>query len=268
MRKVDPSIKVLTSYPSANTVRLAGSEIDYLSPHQYSVGDLNGTEDELKRLQKEIQEDGKGKNIRLSVTEWNATGGDWGLTRGMLQTLGNGLTAARYQNMLHRYADLVEIANLSNMSTSFGGGQFQTGPGWMYEIPSYYGQGLYQRAAGTFPLKIERSGSLSFYLKEPDLDATVSSDGKTLRIYAVNSTAETRRVNFQLKPQLGSVQGGQAYVVGDSETTPDSEAMNSRDEPHRIGVKTEKNNLSGKEFEYEFAPFTVTLLELELQGKN
>ncbi len=268
MRKVDASIKVLTSYPSANTVRLAGSEIDFLSPHHYSVGDLNGNEDDLKRLQKEIQEDGRGKDIRLSITEWNATGGDWGLTRGMLQTLGNGLTAARYQNMLHRYADLVEIANLSNMSTSFGGGQFQTGPGWMYEIPSYYGQGLYQRAAGTFPLKIERSGPLSFYLKEPDLDATVGPDGKTLRIYAVNSTAETRPVRFHLNPGLGSVQGGQAYVVGDSEPTADSEAMNSHDEPHRIGVKTEKTSLSGSDFKYEFAPFTVTLLELELQGKN
>lgn len=268
MRKVDPSIKVLTSYPSPNTVRLAGSEIDFLSPHHYSVGDLNRTEDDLKRLQKEIQEDGKGKDIRLSITEWNATGGDWGLSRGMLQTLGNGLTAARYQNMLHRYADLVEIANLSNMSTSFGGGQFQTGPGWMYEIPSYYGQGLYQRAAGSFSLKIERSGPLSFYLKEPDLDATVSPDGKTLRIYAVNSTPEVRKVKFQLNSALGSVLSGKAFVVGDSNPTPDSEAMNSHDEPNRVGVKTQKANLSGAEFEYGFAPFTVTLLELELQGKN
>jgi hypothetical protein len=41
MRKVDPSIKILTSYPSANTVRLAGNEIDFLTPHHYSIGDLN-----------------------------------------------------------------------------------------------------------------------------------------------------------------------------------------------------------------------------------
>ena len=156
MRKVDPSIKILTSYDSANTVPLAGSVIDYLNPHQYSVGDLNGTEDELKQLQKEIQQDAKGKDIRVAVTEWNATGGDWGLKRGMLQTLGNGLVCSRYQHMLHRYSDLVEIANLSNFSTSLGGGQLQTGPGWLYKIPSYYSEGLYQRAAGAFPLKIDR----------------------------------------------------------------------------------------------------------------
>jgi alpha-L-arabinofuranosidase len=267
MRKVDPAIKVLTSYPSANTVRLAGNEIDYLTPHHYSIGDLNGTEEDFKQLQKEIERDGQGKDIRVSVTEWNATGGEFGLTRGMLQTMGNALACSRYQNMLHRYADLVEIANLSNMSTSFGGGQFQTGPGWIYKIPSYYTQGLYQRAAGSFPLKIDRSSALSFYLHEPDLDATLSPDGKTLRIYAVNSTGEIRKVKFHLLESLGSVETGEASVVSDRITAPDSEAMNSRDDPNRIGVRTQKVGLSGSEFKFEFAPFSVTLLELQLHGK-
>jgi alpha-L-arabinofuranosidase len=268
MRKVDPSIKVLTSYPSPNTVRIAGSELDFLSPHHYSVGDLNGTEDDIKRLQKEIKQDGNGRDIRLSITEWNASGGEWGLTRGMLQTMGNALVCSRYQQVMHRYSDLIEIANLSNFSTSFAGGQLQTGPGWLYKIPSYSAQGLYQRAAGSFPLKIDRASSLSFYLQEPDLDATLSPDGKTLRIYGVNSTAETRKVKFHLNPSLGSVQAGEAHVLGTSGPTPDSEAMNSHDEPNNISVKTQKANVSGAEFEYGFAPFTVTLLELELPGKH
>jgi hypothetical protein len=34
------------------------------------------------------------------------------------------------------------------------------------------------------------------------------------------------------------------------------------------GGETQKANFSGPEFEYGFAPFTVTLLELELQRKN
>ncbi len=268
MRKVDPSIKILTSYPSASTVRIAGSELDYLSPHYYSVGDLNGTEADIKRLHKEIEQDGNGRDIRLSVTEWNATGGDWGLTRGMLQTMGNALVCSRYQQMMHRYSDVIEIANLSNFSTSLGGAQLQTGPGWLYKIPSYYAQGLYQRAAGSFPLKIDRTGSLSFYLQEPDLDATLSPNGMTLRIYAVNSTSDIRKVKFHLNGSLGSVQSGEAYVLGDSDPTPDSEAMNSHDAPNRIGVRTQRASVSGPEFEYGFAPFTVTLLELELQGKD
>ena len=268
MRKVDPSIKILTSYDSANTVRLAGSAIDYLNPHQYTVGDLNGTEAELKQLQKEIEQDGNGKNIRVVVTEWNGTAGDWGLKRGMLMTMGNALTCSRYQNMMHRYSDLIEFANRSNLSDSFGSGVLEPGPGWLYFTPTYYSQTLYQRAAGSFPLKIERTGSLSFYLQEPDLDATLSPDGKTLRIYAVNSTGETRKVRFHLNPKLGSVGAGQAYVLGDSEPTADSEAMNSHDEPNKVGVKTRKAGIGRPEFEYGFAPFTVTLLELELHAKN
>ena len=144
------------------------------------MGDLNGTEEDFKRLQDEIVRDGDGKNIRVAVTEWNATGGEWGLARGILLTLGNALTLSRYQNMMHRYSDLVQIANRSNLSDSFGSGVIEPGPGSLYFTPTYYSQRLYQRAAGSYPLKMDRNSSLSLYLREPDLDATLSPDGKTL----------------------------------------------------------------------------------------
>jgi len=268
MRRVDPSIKISSSYPTRNTVRLAGQGLDYLSPHHYSVGDLNGTEEDLRRLQSEVKQDGNGKDIRLSVTEWNATGGDWGLKRGMLHTLGNALVCSRYQNMMHRYSDLIEIANLSNLSHSFGGGQLQPGPGWLYKIPSYDTQGLYQRAAGSFPLRLERSRELSFYLREPDLDATLSADGKTLRIYGVNSTPEPRQVKFALPSSLGAVATAEVLVVADSDPVADSEAMNSRDNPHRVALQRRRADLSGRKFDYSFAPFAVTLLELQLADKK
>jgi hypothetical protein len=185
----------------------------------------------------------------------------------MLETMGNALICSRYQNMLHRYNDMVEIANLSNFSTSFGGGQLQTGPGWLYKIPTYYTQGLYQRSAGSYPLKIARTSQLSFYLQEPDLDATISPDGKTLRIYAINSTPDRRKVDFRLTGTLGSVAGGRAFVVGDSAVAADSEAMNSRDNPERISLKEWPVKSSEKIFDYEFAPFTITLVELRLHGK-
>ena len=136
MRKVDPSIKISSSYASANTVRLAGTVLDYLSPHQYSVGDLNGTEAELKQLWDEIKRDGSGKDIRLSVTEWSVMTGHWGLERGTLHTLGNALVCSRYQNMLHRYSDLVEIANLSNLSRTFARGVLQPGRGRSTKYPA------------------------------------------------------------------------------------------------------------------------------------
>jgi alpha-L-arabinofuranosidase len=268
MRRADPSIKILSSFPTSNTLRMAGGNLDYLSPHHYSVGDLNGTEQDFKRLQDEIMRDGNGKNVRVAVTEWNATGGEWGLERGILLTMGNALTLSRYQNMMHRYSDLVQIANRSNLSDSFGSGVIEPGPGSLYFTPTYYSQGLYQRAAGSFPLKIDRSHSLAFYLREPDLDATLSPDGRTLRVYAVNSTGVPRKVAFHLNSVLGSVQGGEAFVVGDGDPQPDSEAMNSRDQPDRVGVRTGKVSFSGSGFEYSFAPFAVTLLELQMRARN
>lgn len=266
MRRVDASIKILSSYPSRKIVRLAGRELDFLSPHQYSVGDLNGTEEELKELQEDIIQDGQGRDIRISVTEWNATAGDWGLKRGMLHTLGNALVCSRYQQMMHRYSDLIEIANLSNFSHSFAGGQVQPGPGYIYKIPDYYAQKLYQRAAGSFPLRIERSSPLSLYLREPDLDATLSANGKTLRIYGVNSTPESRSVRFALPSGFHTAGMMSTFTLADSVSFPDSEAMNSRDEPERVKVKELRVKLNGAEFEYGFPPFSVTLLELPLAG--
>lgn len=267
MRRVDPAIKILSSYPSQNIVKLAGSVLDFLSPHQYSVGDLNGTENELKQLRDIIQRDANGKDIRLSVTEWNASGGDWGLKRGMLHTLGNAMVCSRYQNMMHRYADLIEIANVSNFSHSFAGGQIQPGPGYFYTIPAYSAQMLYQRAAGSFPVGVDRSSPLSFYLREPDLDATLSADGKILRIYSVNSTPNLRKVDFTLAQNLGTIATAESFVVGDSNTVPDSEAMNSRDDPHRVSTRTRKLAVSGSRFDYDFAPFSITLLEIQLARK-
>lgn len=264
MLRVDPSIKILSSFPSSDTLRMAGGTLDYLCPHHYSVGDLNGTEEDLKRLRTEIDRDGKGKDVRVAVTEWNATGGEFGLTRGMLLTLGNALTLSRYQNLMHRYSDLVEIANRSNLADSFGSGAIQPGPGWLYFTPAYYSQVLYQKAAGSFSLKIDRDSSLSPYLQEPDLDAALSADGKMLRIYAVNSTANFRRATFHLDPQLGVVSASQGSILKDLSPNSESEAMNSHDRPRRVGVEVEQLHIHGRAFEWEFAPFSVTLLELNL----
>lgn len=264
MLRVDPSIKILSSFPSSDTLRMSGGTLDYLCPHHYSVGDLNGTEDDLKRLQAEIDRDGKRKDVRVAITEWNATGGEFGLTRGMLLTLGNALSLSRYQNLMHRYSDLVEIANRSNLADSFGSGAIQPGPGWLYFTPAYYSQILYQKAAGSFSLKIDTDGAPSTYLQEPDLDAALSPDGKILRIYAVNSTADTRKVAFHLDPQLGVVDASRGSVLQDLSHNSDSEAMNSHDQPDRVGVEVQQLHIHGNEFERDFVPFSVTLLELNL----
>ena len=265
MRKADPNIKVLSSFPSADTLRLGGDYLDYLCPHHYEAANLVAEENSLRNLQDEIAQNAHGKDVRVAVTEWNTTAGDMGLTRGMLLTLGNALSCSRYQNLLHRYSGLVEIAIRSNLSDSFGSGVLQPGPGWLYLSPTYYSQSLYQRAAGSFPLRVTRSGSLAPHLQDPDISAVLSPDGKTLRIYAVNSTAKPERIKLSLQ-NLGSVRtGSNIFILQDRDRRIDSEAMNSHDEPGRVAVRSEPLSATGPQFEYSFEPYTVTLLELALE---
>ena len=91
MKKTDPSIKLLSSFPTSGLLDAAGNSFDYLCPHHYEIGDLVREDRDFQNLQDWIARNGKGKDIRLAVTEWNTTAGDAGLRRGMLQTLGNAL---------------------------------------------------------------------------------------------------------------------------------------------------------------------------------
>jgi alpha-N-arabinofuranosidase len=264
MRSADPTIKVLSSYPSVDTLQGGGGYLDYLCPHHYHSGDLLGKQEDFKFLQDQIEKYANGKDVRVAVTEWNTTAGEWGLTRGMLQTLGNALSCSRYQNLLHRYADLVEIAVRSNLADSFGSGVILTGPGWMYLAPTYYSQLLYQRAAGSHPLRVERSDQLPWQVQEPDLSATLTEDGRKLQIYTVNSTRNPVTVRFDLRDFPAPVKSGEIHVLKDRGEALDSEVMNTRDDPERIVAFSRVAELSGKDLEYRFEPFSLTVLELNL----
>ena len=141
----------------------------------------------------------------------------------------------------------------------------ETGPGWIYESPAYYAQELYGRAAGSYPLRLERSSQLAWNLQEPDLSASVSADGKKLRIYAVNSTVDPLPRNFQLEGFKEKVAGGTVFTLEDHAHAGTAEVMNSRDDPQRISLRSQPAEINGEQFEFTFPPLTVTLLELELR---
>lgn len=267
MRRVDPSIKLLSSYPSAEVLKLTAGPLDYVCPHHYSIRNLGRMEQDLLRLRQGIAQRAGGREVRVAVTEWNTTAGDWGLRRGMLQTLENALSCSRYQNLLHRYSDAVEIAIRSNLANSFGSGVIMTGPGWIYLAPTYYSQQLYQRAAGSRPLDLRNAGGKTPIPADLDFSAVLSPDGRTLRLYGVNVAPETRAVSFQLDEALGAVAKGSRFVLHDRSGANDPEAMNSRDVPNRIAVDTDAARESGGPLRFAFEPCSVTLLELELGKK-
>jgi alpha-N-arabinofuranosidase len=263
MKAVDPSIKTFASCEA--TERLAGSEYaDYLCPHHYGCGDLPAREASFNTHRAFIAREAKGRPVRMAITEWNTTGGDWGLGRGMLQTLSNALTCSRYQNLMHRHADLVEMAMRSNLIDSFGSGTIQTGPGWLYVAPTYHSQRMYQAAAGSWPLKITRPSPPPWHEQQPDLSAVLSPDGRTMCIFAVNATDRALVIAFRFKGFRGGIKTAAGVVLKDREGALSAEAMNSRDDPLRIAPTSRPVEAAGSAFTVVFEPFSLTRLDLGL----
>jgi len=264
MKAKDPAIRVLSSFLTDQTLPLGGGLLDYLCPHHYGCADLPGKDRDFAWIREQIARNGDGPAVRVAVTEWNTTAGDWGLGRASLQTLSNALACARYQNLMHRHADLVEIAIRSNLVDSFGSGVIVTGPGWLYLAPTYYAQQLYQRAAGSYPLRLQRTPQVAWHEQAPDLSATLSPEGQALRLYAVNPTATAIETAFRTEGLGPGVRRASARVLKDRREALCPEVMNTRDEPGRIAVSARPAELGGPAFAFTFEPYSLTLLELEL----
>ncbi len=264
MKKADPDIKILSAFLTDRTLAEGGDYLGYLCPHHYGCADLAGKEREFRKIREQIARDGGGRDVRVAVTEWNTTAGDWNLGRGMLQTLSNALACSRYLNLMHRNADLVEIAIRSNLVDSFGSGVIQTGPGWLFLAPTYYAQQLYQRAAGSWPLRINRPTAQPWPGQNLDLSAALSDDGRTLRLYAVNTATDSTAATFRMEAFPSHIVKVSQTVLRDRENTGTAEVMNSRDDASRIIPLADMLELSGTEIPVSFAPLSLTLLEVTL----
>jgi alpha-N-arabinofuranosidase len=256
MRKADPTIKLLSSYPSPGVLRQAGAVLDYVCPHHYNIADLAGAERDLLATRDLIQKEAPGRRIQIAVTEWNTTGGDWGLRRARLWTLENALACARYHNLLHRHCDLVEIANRSNLTNSFCSGIIQTDNHRLYKTPTYYVQQLYAARAGVRPLKIDAE-------LKPGLDvsATLTRDRTTVVLFAVNDSLQdiTRTVDFAALGSAG--QDLTVRILTDRKHAGEPDVTNSFAEPERVAPVTSTFKAAGPRFDYGFPALSLTVLE-------
>jgi alpha-N-arabinofuranosidase len=258
MLAVDPSIKLLSSFPSPELVKGAAAELSYVSPHQYDVENLGGTKQELEDTRKIIHDFGGGKNLKLAITEWNTTAGDIGLPRAKLWTLKNALDCARYQNLLHREADLVEIANRSNLTNSFCSGIIQTNRSGMFLAPTYYAQQLYSTLAGTVPLMIESEIPADMV---PDVSATLSEDGKWLTLFAINTGPSAVRRLLDLS-EVTSFGAAEVWTLSDTLGRDEPEVFNSFEEPTRVSPRKTKAVLTGGKGIYSFPAYSLTVLRV------
>jgi alpha-N-arabinofuranosidase len=256
MKAVDPSIKLLSSYPTPGVLEKAGAWLDYVCPHHYAIADLAGAEADFQRVRAMIQKHAPGRPIKVTVTEWNTTGGDWGPPRAMLWTLENALACSRYHNLLHRYGDLVPIANRSNLINSFCSGIVQTDNHRLYVTPTYHAQKLYSALAGDRPLRLDSPLPTNL---APDVSATLSAKGDVLTLFAVNPTRSeiTRPVDLSAFGKDG--QEAIVWTLADSHKAGEPDATNSFSDPNRVAVSESKFRAESASFRYRFPPLSLTV---------
>lgn len=227
MKRNDPTIFILSSFPTQKLLNRAGAQIDYVAPHHYTA-DLGYCESDLANLTRMIAKTPDCERIKIAVTEWNTSGGDWGLMRGKQETLENGIINARYLNVLMRHSDKVKIACRSNMANSFCGAIIETSPGGLMKRPSYYVMQLYARHALPVPLKLEQAGD------GPDLFACASDDGKSATIFVVNPKTQSVELSCRFDDPETSLRAVAAETVCDTEDARQTDVMNHWQAPTRI----------------------------------
>ena len=260
MKAVDPTIKLMASFPSPGLLDRAGQYLDYICPHHYGCQNLQAMEASVAECRKMIAQHAPGRDIRLGVTEWNTTAGDFGLGRAMLRTLDNALACSRYQNFMHRHCDLIEIANRSNLADSFCSGIIQTSNSDLYKTPTYYAQQLYAVHAGHYPLKIEGGDGQG----DPAIDtsATISADGKRVAIFAVNSTSEAQKRTIDLAAHAPPDGNVHVWTLADTAKAGERDAANSWREQDRIRTQPGNASLVNGKIVYEFPALSLTVLEI------
>jgi alpha-N-arabinofuranosidase len=264
MRRADPAIRILSSYPSAGVLRGSSALLDCVCPHQYDCADLANCQNELTATKRLILAGAPGRTIRVGVTEWNTTAGDAGPRRAMLWTLQNALACSRYHNLLHRNCDLVEIANRSNLINSFCSGIIQTDNHRLYKTPTYYAQQLYSTLAGVRPLRLD--GDVPPELG-PDISATLSGDGKELTIFAVNISDReiTRPIDLsRFDLQADNVE---VWTLADRDRPAEPDATNSFDDPERIRPVHATHAARPGLASYSFPAYSLTVLRWKVNSK-
>src|SRR5262249_8628732 len=229
MKRVDPGIALFSSFPSQKVLDAIGKDLAYVAPHHYTR-DLAACAADFRRLAGMIARTPGCGHLRVAVTEWNFTAGDWGLLRAKMLTLDGALLNARYLNLMCRSCDIVDIGCRSNMTNSFCSGIIGTRPAGLLKRPSYSVMKLYADHAKPIPLTV---GNVPAGV---DVVACAGEDRQGLCLFAV----DTRNEPIELSLDLTEL--GEGIVPLGGETVRDAldlrqpDVMNHWSAPAPIGA--------------------------------
>ena len=229
MKAKDPALSLCSSFPSRKLLEQFGKELAFVCPHHYTT-DFGYCDRELSEVSHLLEMIPGCQDTRIAITEWNVSGGDWGLGRARQMTLGSALLNARYLNLLMRHCDRVEMACRSNLANSFCGAIIETRPSGLLERPSYHVMRLYATHAKPVPLPLMSSGEAL------DLFACASDAGSALVLFAVNSTGEPVKVSLEFSGFATSLRVTSAEAVCDTLDARQPDVMNHWDAPSRVAI--------------------------------
>jgi alpha-N-arabinofuranosidase len=263
MRAVDPSIEILASSAGDGILRAGADVIDYMSPHYYTpslrdvVADIEVERERIARL-------GKGRRIRLGITEWNQSAGDWGAARALMATQENALFCARELAIYQRNSDMIAIANRSNLTNSWCCGLIQTTRDALYVTPAYYAMQLMSKWSGNRALRVGDGDGHELLGAEfgsvLDASATLSEDGARLTVSVVNDGPEAVATTLHLRAHLSGQRSATWHVLA----ADGPNAVNEAARPDRVRPKTEAGRV-GPEAKRVFPPWSLTLLVVDVR---
>ncbi len=215
MLAADPTIELLTAFPSDAVLEGTKDLARYVCPHYYTnslpwvVRDLAEQRDRLRRLAPD-------RGIRIGVTEWNGSAGDWGAARAFQSTQANALYGARLMHIFQRNSDLVAMANRSGLMNGWCCGNVQTSRRGLWVTPAYYGMQLLSVHCGVEPLRVTDGKGVELRGAEfgtvLDVMATRAEDGK-LVVTVVNDGPDPVATTLDLRAHLRSSAAAKLYTL-------------------------------------------------------
>ena len=272
----DPSVRLIAvgdNNMDWNRIVLqtSGSQIDYLAVHHYygpkeMQGDpLNLMAHPLfyerfyKQMQDLINAAAPGRDIKLSINEWNTA-----LPLPRQHSMESALYAARLMNVFER-SDIVAMTAVSDLVNGWSGGVIQASHQGLFVTPTYLVNELYSRHIGQQRLAARVESPAFDTSREgkgvPYLDVVVSRSADSQRIFIKAANTDAHRalrtsVRLQGVPVLS--QAVMETISGDS-----LESANSFATADAVSPKT-KNIEAGTNFVVDFPQHSVSVITLSV----
>ena len=165
--------------------------------YEHIFDTLKSVKHGLKTVRGEIADAGLTGKVSAAVCEWNASAGNWGENRVYMATLGNALFGACLLQEFIKNADMVKIANFSNLTNAWWSSCIRTNAGKSHVTTSFHVLSMMSNLLGAYVLRSELSGF-------PELpgagmvDAVATEGDGVLSLSIVNRLPEAQNIMLDL----------------------------------------------------------------------